>query len=166
MISEKDSQLQSHLKVFWVGIGCQRGTSYQLMDRAIEQVFRENQLDENAIAGLATIDTKASEVGLRQLCRLRNLTLKTFCAEILRTVSVPNPAKLVDKEMGTPSVAEAAAIFAAGEEKLLQHQSLTSSWTDLEVRLLVAKQIFRLQGEGSLTIAVAQKVNQPPAKNS
>ncbi|MCM0594405.2 MAG: cobalamin biosynthesis protein [Gloeotrichia echinulata DEX184] len=157
-IYNKICQLQSHQQVFWVGIGCQRGTSRQLMETAIQQVFRENHLDENAIAGIATIDTKASEVGLREFCHLRNLPLKTFPAEILRTVWVPNPAKLIDQEVGTPSVAEAAAIFAAGGEKLEKQQSLNSSLTNLTVRLLVPKQIFRLQGEGSVTVAVAQEM--------
>ena len=159
MVYEKTWQLQSHPQVFWVGFGCQRGTSRQLMETAIQQVFRENHLDENAIAGIATIDTKASEVGLREFCHLRNLPLKTFRAEILRTVWVPNPAKLIDQEVGTPSVAEAAAIFAgSGGEKLEKQQSLNSSLTNLTVRLLVPKQIFRLQGEGSVTVAVAQGI--------
>lgn len=158
MISDNNLQLKLHSQVFWVGIGCQRGTTLQLIESSIQQVFRENQLDENAIAGIATIDNKAAEVGLGEFCRLRNLILQTFPAEILRTVSVPNPDKLIDLQVGTPSVAEAAAILAADGEKLLQYQSLTSSLMDLGVRLLVPKQIFRLQGAGSLTVAVAQGV--------
>ncbi|MDP5339479.1 MAG: cobalamin biosynthesis protein [Nodularia sp. (in: cyanobacteria)] len=135
----------------WVGIGCQKGSSRQLMLTAIQKVFQDHQLNENAIAGLATIDTKASEVGLIELCRLRNFSLKIFPAEILSTVSVPNPAKIAEKTVGTPSVAEAAAILAVSH--------ITPSLTkkqELQIRLLVPKHIFRLQGEpGAVTIAVA-----------
>ncbi|WP_289793812.1 precorrin-3B C(17)-methyltransferase [Chlorogloeopsis sp. ULAP01] len=129
-----------HPRVLWVGIGCERGSSRHLIKTAIGQLFREYQLAEDAIAGIATINIKADEVGLVELCQERHWPLKTFAAEVLRTVSVPNPSLVVEKEVGTPSVAEAAALFAAGE-----------------VRLFVPKQIFRLPGEpGAVTIAVAQ----------
>ena len=77
---ELNKEIHQVQQVLWVGIGCKRGTSWQLFDQAIEQVFRENQLFPSAIAGIATIDTKASEVGLVELCHLRNLPLKTFSA--------------------------------------------------------------------------------------
>ncbi|MEH2194337.1 MAG: cobalamin biosynthesis protein [Nostoc sp.] len=142
-------------QVLWVGIGCKRGTSWQLIDWAIEQVFQENQLCQSAIAGIATIDTKASEVGLIELCNLRNLPLKTFSAQILRSVCVPNPAIITDYKVGTPSVAEAAAILAANLTA-----SPFNSTEALEVKLLLPKQIFQLQGQsGAVTLAVAQASN-------
>jgi cobalt-precorrin 5A hydrolase len=143
---------QQQLKSLWVGIGCQKGSSRELIATAIERVFEENQLDQSAIAGFATIETKASEVGLVELCRLRNLPLKTFTAPILSTVCVPNPAETTNEKVGTPSVAEAAAILAASNftPSVVGKQKLG-------VRLLVAKQIFRLQGQpGAVTLAVAQ----------
>lgn len=101
-----------HPRVLWVGIGCVSGTSQQLIETAIQQVFRENQLAESAIAGIATIDTKSDEVGLVELCRSRHLPLKTFPSDVLCSVCVPNPSQVVEKEVGTPSVAEAAALCA------------------------------------------------------
>ncbi|MEH2392708.1 MAG: cobalamin biosynthesis protein [Nostoc sp.] len=155
-LNEKIEQVQ---QIFWVGIGCKRGTSWQLIDRAIEEVFQENQLFQSAIAGIATIDTKASEVGLVQLCRLRSLPLKTFSAEILRSVCVPNPATITDHKVGTPSVAEAAAILAAAQLTSLTVFSFASI-EELRVRFLVAKRIFQLQGQpGAVTLAVAQASN-------
>ncbi|MCC5603967.1 cobalamin biosynthesis protein [Nostoc favosum] len=146
-------------QVLWVGIGCKRGTSWQLIDGAIEQIFRENQLFQSAIAGIATIDTKASEVGLIELCNLRNLPLKTFSAQILRSVCVPNPAKITDHKVGTPSVAEAAAILAATQTPLLTASPFTSIEA-LGVRFLISKQIFQLEGQpGAVTLAVAQASN-------
>nr|WP_199306818.1 cobalamin biosynthesis protein [Anabaena sphaerica] len=130
-------------QVLWVGIGCQKRISPQLISAAIEKVFREYQLTHTDIAGIATIDIKASEFGLREFCRINNLPLKTFTAEILAGVCVPNPGKIITETVGTPSVAEASAIIAAAQ--------MTS-----EVTLLVPKQIFRLPGEaGAVTVAVA-----------
>ena len=83
-----------------------------------------------------------------EFCCLHNYPLKTFSAETLANVLVPNPEKHIQKLVGTPSVAEAAAILAVSEI------------SSIEVKLLVPKQIFRLPGEvGSVTIAIAEGVN-------
>ncbi|MUL37319.1 precorrin-3B C(17)-methyltransferase [Gloeocapsopsis dulcis] len=130
-----------HPRVLWLGIGCERGTSRELIESTIKHVCQDHQLAEQAIAGIATIDIKADEVGLVEMCRDRNFPLCTFPADILCSVTVPNPSKIVDAEVGTPSVAEAAALCAAKA----QH-------------LLVSKQIFRASTEfqGAVTVAIAQ----------
>ena len=107
--------VQWHPRVLWVGIGCERGTSKAVIEKAIERVFRDNGLAVDAIAGIATIDLKADEVGLLEICQERNWPLRTFSAEVLRSLRVPTPSEIVNKEVGTPSVAEAAAIVAALE---------------------------------------------------
>ncbi|MBD1897711.1 precorrin-3B C(17)-methyltransferase [Coleofasciculus sp. FACHB-129] len=137
--------VQWHPRVLWVGIGCERGTSKALIETAIRQVFEKNHLAQEAIAGIATIDIKADEVGLVELCRDRHLPLRTFPADILRSVSVPTPSAVVEAEVGTPSVAEAAAIHAAsvGAEGIAP--------------LKVVKQVFKLEGQpGAVTVAIAQ----------
>ncbi|MEH1844737.1 MAG: cobalamin biosynthesis protein [Nostoc sp.] len=155
-LNEEIDQVQP---ILWVGIGCKRGTSWQLIDRAIEQIFREHQLFQSAIAGIATIDTKASEVGLVELCRLRGLPLKTFSAQILCSVCVPNPTTITDHKVGTPSVAEAAAILAAAQLTSLTVFPFTSI-EKLRLRFLVPKRIFQVQGQpGAVTLAVAQASN-------
>jgi cobalt-precorrin 5A hydrolase len=152
-------EIASNHRVLWVGIGCARGTSRQLIERAIEQVFRDNQLAESAIAGIATIDIKSHEVGLVELCHQRNLPLKTFPCDILSKVTVPNPSKVVAKEVGTQSVAEAAALCAASDLCCLESHQNAETIEGLGVRLLVAKQIFRLEGQPkAVTVAVAQMV--------
>ncbi|ARV61889.1 cobalamin biosynthesis protein CbiG [Nostocales cyanobacterium HT-58-2] len=153
----KMMETTSNHQVFWVGIGCVRGTSRQVMERAIQQVFRENQLEESAIAGITTINSKSQEVGLLELCHHRNLPLKTFPSNVLSKVFVPNPSKVVGKEVGTPSVAEAAALCAAFDSTFLKSFQKGEMTEGFGVRLVVAKQIFRLDGQpGVVTVAVAQ----------
>ncbi|MFB2893908.1 precorrin-3B C(17)-methyltransferase [Aerosakkonemataceae cyanobacterium BLCC-F50] len=142
-------KVQWHPRVLWLGIGCERGSSKKLIESAIEQVCQRYHLAEGAIAGIATIDIKADEVGLIEVCREKNWPLKTFSAEVLGKINVPNPSTIVAAEVGTPSVAEAAAICAGlgmtGKMPVLQDGA----------SLLVKKQIFRLEGErGAVTIAV------------
>ncbi len=137
-------EVQWHPRVLWVGIGCERGSSRQLIETAIGQVCQNYQLSESAIAGIATIDLKADETGLVELCRDRHLPLRTFSADMLRSVLVPNPSDIVAAEVGTPSVAEAAAMLAANIETIL-----------------IPKQIFRLEGQkGAVTVAIAQAVQE------
>ncbi|GAB4299634.1 MAG: precorrin-3B C(17)-methyltransferase [Oscillatoriaceae cyanobacterium] len=132
-------KVQWHPRVLWVGIGCDRGVSAQLIETAIMRVFQAYHLALEAVAGIATIDIKASEDGLVELCADRHWPLQTFPSEDLRQVTVPTPSTVVETEVGTPSVAEAAAKLAANAPSLL-----------------VAKKIYREEGEpGAVTVAVA-----------
>ena len=136
-----------HPRVLWVGIGCQRGTPRQVIETAIQQICQQHQLVESAITGIATIDHKADEVGLVELCRDRHWPLRTFCPNTLRSIRVPNPSAAVKAKVGTPSVAEAAALCAV----------LSCLGASKTPHLLVPKQIFRLAGQpGAVTVAIAQ----------
>lgn len=130
-------QIYWHPRVLWVGIGCERGTPKETIANAITQVCLANKLAQSAIAGIATIDIKADEVGLIELCQELNLPLRTFTAKVLSSARVPNPSQVVAAEVGTPSVAEAAAMSAAEVDSLV-----------------VTKQIYKSQG--AVTIAIAQ----------
>ena len=127
-------------KSLWVGIGCQRGVSKLIIQQAIESVFTEYDLDLATIAGIATLDRKANELGLIDYCRESGWFLKIYSPERLNSVAVSHRSQLVSELVGTASVAEAAALCAAQ--------------TDI---LLVSKQKFRLDSEsGSVTLAIAQ----------
>lgn len=138
------AEVRWHPRVLWVGVGCERGTSRELIAAAIGQVCQANNLAEEAIAGIATIDLKADEVGILELCRERSWSLRTFPAEILRSVEVPNPSKVVEAEVGTPSVAEAAAICA------FENLDPAAPPKRIQGKLLVSKQIFSFDAEDKL----------------
>ncbi|MEM9273565.1 MAG: precorrin-3B C(17)-methyltransferase [Cyanobacteria bacterium P01_F01_bin.143] len=148
-------QVQWHPRVLWVGIGCERGTSTELINQAITSTFAKNELAVEAIAGIATIDIKLDEIGILEVCRDRDLPLQTFPAEILKQVTVPTPSNVVNQEVGTPSVAEASAIAAANlfdnqNIKLLEQEPLSSP-------LIVKKQIIKQEQQpGAVTVAIAQ----------
>ncbi|WP_204102729.1 MULTISPECIES: precorrin-3B C(17)-methyltransferase [Spirulina sp. CCY15215] len=147
-------KVQWHPRVLWVGLGCERGTPKSLIDRGLKAVFQRNHLAEAAIAGIATIDIKADEVGILQLCKERDFPLRTFSAEALKSVAVPTPSPVVDREVGTPSVAEAACLLGCGglEGTGLEGTGLVSK----PPHLLVKKQVYKEEGvKGAVTIAVS-----------
>jgi cobalt-precorrin 5A hydrolase len=158
-------KVQWHPRVLWVGIGCKAGTPLELIETAIQNVCRAYHLAEGAIAGIATIDAKSGEIGLLELCRSRNWLLKTFAADVLSSVEVPNPSDVAAKSVGTPSVAEAAALCAIAQIVTAhQHQKTQISINHLRLSaficgshpLLVPKKVFRSEKMlGSVTVAVA-----------
>ncbi|AOX04622.1 precorrin-3B C(17)-methyltransferase [Moorena producens PAL-8-15-08-1] len=150
--------VQWYPRVLWLGIGCERGTSKQLIEMAIRQTCEGYGLSENAIAGIATIDLKADEVGIVQLCQERHWPLRTFPADVLRSVTVPNPSDVVAAEVGTPSVAEAAALYSAQELKVSKLFANVGQKPMLpEQPLLVPKQIVKSANQvGAVTVAIAQ----------
>ena len=131
-------KVQWHPRVLWVGIGCERNTPRELIETAIEETCTTYHFASEAIAGIASIDLKSNEAGIVEVCQRRNLIFKTFTAEELNRVDVPTPSEVVQQEVGTPSVAEAAAILAGNN-------------------LVVSKQIFKSKTQsGAVTVAIAQ----------
>lgn len=158
-------KVQWHPRVLWVGLGCERGTSQGLMDWAIEQAFRQHHLALGAIAGIASLDLKKDEPGLLNLCRDRQWPLRCFSAGRLQPIPVPNPSETVAAAVGTPSVAEAAALLAAYRPILpLESASSDQALTPIELEQLAqtanlraGKQVFRrAEDPGAVTVAVAQ----------
>jgi cobalamin biosynthesis protein CbiG len=97
------------------GIGCRRGTSAEDIEAAIGAARKELRSVE-AIAVIATEESKTDEPGLLEAARRFGIPLVAFSARELESVSSSlmtiSEAALVHK--GVPSVAEAAAILAAG----------------------------------------------------
>ena len=96
-----------------IGLGCDRGTSLETMREALAQALGIAGLGLDAVNEAATIDKKSDEPGLVQLAEQHGWPLRFFPAEELARVEVPSPSETVHKYMGTPAVAEAAALLAA-----------------------------------------------------
>lgn len=96
-----------------LGVGCDRGTPLATLQTAVDQALAMSGLGRETVHGLATIDRKNDEVCILDLAARMNWPLQFFSAEELARVPVPNPSATVLKYMGTPAVAEAAALLAA-----------------------------------------------------
>ncbi len=113
-----DPRLIYHPKTLAIGIGCERGTSYSEIEGLVRKTLRENGLSHSSIASYATIDLKENELGLVQAY---GSLIRIFSTEELlaQESKIKNPSELVRQEVGTPSVAEAAALAAAGPDSVL-----------------------------------------------
>ena len=133
-----------HPALLWLGIGCERDTSLNLVQRAVSSALEEAGLAENAVAGISSIDRKGDERALQDLAQLHHWPFHLHTATALDGVSVPTPSKVVATEMGTGSVAEASALLSAGDNGQLKlHKRITHANDD---------------ERGAVTVAIAQSM--------
>jgi cobalamin biosynthesis protein CbiG len=102
-----------------VGAGCSRGCPAQELLELIGAVLAEAGAQPNAVRALVTVDRRADEPGMVAAARHHGWPLVTHPATTLRHVAVPTPSDVVDAHVGTPSVAEAAALLSAAGGPLL-----------------------------------------------
>ncbi|WNG47575.1 cobalamin biosynthesis protein [Archangium minus] len=132
-----------------LGIGCDRGTPEELVERGVTQLLAQALLSPASVKTVATVDLKADEPALLALCKKYDWELQTYTAAELDAVPVPTPSETVKKHVGTRGVAEPSALLASGATELL-----------------VRKQIYTEPGAGrSMTFAVA-RIPHSPRKES
>ncbi|WP_377268848.1 precorrin-3B C(17)-methyltransferase [Peterkaempfera sp. SMS 1(5)a] len=96
-----------------VGVGASRGVTAEEVLDLVAEALAEAGLSPASVALLSTVDAKADEEGIVQAARQLGVPVTTHTAEALATVPVPNPSAAPLAAVGTPSVAEAAALAAA-----------------------------------------------------
>ena len=103
-----------HPHLLGVGIGCERGTTPEEVEKLLDGVFKAHNIAKASIHQIATIDLKEDEPAILNLEKYN--TVYFFNAEQLRaeTHRITSPSSIVETEVGTPSVAEAAALALVG----------------------------------------------------
>ncbi|GAP51610.1 precorrin-3B C(17)-methyltransferase [Streptomyces azureus] len=109
-----------------VGVGASKGAPVEEVLGLIEDVLREAGLSSASVAELATVDAKAGEPGLVEAARQLGVPLVAYSAGELAAVDVPNPSDAPLAAVGTPSVAEAAALVRGGELLVPKRKSAAS----------------------------------------
>jgi histidinol-phosphate/aromatic aminotransferase/cobyric acid decarboxylase-like protein len=97
--------------VITVGVGASTGATAEEVLAAVDAVLPPGP----GPVRLATLAARAGEPGLREAALRRGWPLTGHPAAALATVAVPTPSARVTATVGTPSVAEAAALLGGGE---------------------------------------------------
>jgi cobalamin biosynthesis protein CbiG len=95
-----------------VGLGCRPGVRAADVGETVRGLLGRHALDPAGIRAYATLLARTGEPGLRAVA---GPGLLGYPPEVLARVAVPNPSERVNAAVGTPAVAEAAALHAAGE---------------------------------------------------
>src|SRR5690606_8683457 len=109
-----DRGLVYHPKTLVAGVGCERGADAREVIELIDFALKRDNLSPQSLAAIASIDIKADEVALHAAARHFNVPLRLFTVAELNQerYRLTNPSAVVEAEVGTPSVAEAAALKA------------------------------------------------------
>ncbi|MEV3872157.1 Rv2231c family pyridoxal phosphate-dependent protein CobC [Streptomyces sp. NPDC049906] len=131
------------------GVGTGRGVTADEVLDLVRAVLAEAGLDRDALGALATVDRRAGEPGLVGAARRLGVPLRAYPAAELARVTVPHPSPGTLAAVGTPSVAEAAALSAGGELLVPKRKSAPSDGRSVRVTCALA----RLPGEGAGDVA-------------
>lgn len=104
-----DGAASAHL-----GVGARAGVPVDEVLALVEAVLREAGLTRADVRTLATLDARAAEPGITGAAEVLGVPVRAFTAEELAAVPVPHPSARPLAATGTASVAEAAALLAAG----------------------------------------------------
>lgn len=94
-----------------MGVGARPGVSAEDVLAAVDAVLPAGV----RVVALATVDRRAAEPGVQAAAAARGWTLVARTVAELAAVPVPSVSARVAAALGTPSVAEAAALAEGGE---------------------------------------------------
>ena len=124
-----------------VGMGASTDATAGAADEWLGATLARAGLTRSSVGAVATIDRRATDPAVTSL----GLPVRAFDAVALSQFDVPNPSDVVEAEVGTPSVAEAAALAAAGEGAEL----VVPKQKGATVTIAIAR---RARPEGSVTV--------------
>ncbi len=102
-----------------VGVGARHGVTAAEVGAVVDAALDAAGVAAGDVWCLATADAKAGERGILDAAAARGWPVVAYTAAELATVDVPNPSERVSGELGTASVAEAAALYGGGAELLV-----------------------------------------------
>ncbi len=109
------TECRLYAKNLWLGIGCRRGKPAEELKAFLDMFFDANAISPGRICGMASIDLKKDEQGIRELAEAWQLPFVTFSADELNRVPGEfTGSEFVRKTTGTDAVAERSALYAAG----------------------------------------------------
>ena len=93
-----------------LGIGSSKGVSVEELDELVTTTLARQGLSARSVSMVVTVEAKADERGIVEMCARTGWPLVTHSAEVLAATPVPHPSQHPLDAVGTPSVAEAAAL--------------------------------------------------------
>ncbi|HEV7277273.1 MAG TPA: cobalamin biosynthesis protein [Devosiaceae bacterium] len=108
------SGLVYHPAVLIAGIGCERGTEPAEVIALLTDTLHAEGLAPQSLTAIASVDLKADEPALHAAAAHFDVPLRLFTVAELdaERQRLANPSSVVEAEIGTPGVAEAAALKA------------------------------------------------------
>lgn len=99
-----------------IGLGCRRGKSKEEILKAVQEVFKANNLSIKSVKSVSSIDIKKNETGIIEACEALACRFNIFSAKDIRPVEDRfDKSPFVESVVGVSSVAEPCACLAGGK---------------------------------------------------
>ena len=105
-------------KVF-VGIGCNRDTSKEMIQKAIDEFLEKYNLTLEDIASFASFDAKSDEVGLLEFIKENDLNITFYKKDAINSLENEFSPSASTKFFGLKGVAEPSAVLASEYKELI-----------------------------------------------
>jgi cobalt-precorrin 5A hydrolase / precorrin-3B C17-methyltransferase len=105
------------------GVGASKGVAADEVLALLDEALAVGGLSRSSVTALATVDAKATEEGIVAAAGRGGWPLYSYPADQLAAVEVPNPGPAALAAVGTPSVAEAAALTCGNELVVAKRKS-------------------------------------------
>ncbi|MBL8653599.1 MAG: cobalamin biosynthesis protein [Alphaproteobacteria bacterium] len=98
-----------------IGIGCKRGASSNEVLELVRATLAKARVAPGSVGCIATLDRKEGEAAIDTVATALGVPVRFFSAtELAAETRIAHPSESVAEAIDTPSVAEAAALLAAG----------------------------------------------------
>jgi cobalamin biosynthesis protein CbiG len=132
-----------------VGLGWSGQPTAELLERAVRAVFQQHGLSLEAVRLLATLERKGRDPALAALIAGLGWPLRLYSvAELRRARGLTLRSEQVERYVGTPTVAEAAALCGAGASVLSLRRQVVRE-DAVSVTLALARVPFAPGGEAA-----------------
>ena len=122
-------------EILCAGIGCKKGKSKEEIAALFDEVILKEHIDPRALCGIASIDLKKYEEGLKGFCEDKKVGFKTFTAEeLIKVEGEFTSSEFVKSVTTVDNVCERSAVLLSG-----------------------GKLIHKKTGKGGVTAALAVK---------
>jgi len=132
-------------KNLYLGIGCNRGTSFEELDSVVKSNLKHLNRSFNSINSVASIDIKNNEKCLLIFAEKYNINLKFYTKQELNSVHESyRTSKYVKKIIGVKGVCEPAAILSAKKDmkKCLKRKKLLPKIKQGNVTIAIQELLF------------------------
>jgi cobalt-precorrin 5A hydrolase len=102
-----------------LGMGCNRGTSYNTIQDAFNQFLLKNNLEKKDIKSIASFDAKKDEIGLLEFARQNDYEIKFYQKDEINSLEQEFSKSASTKFFGLKGVAEPSAVLGSVYQELI-----------------------------------------------
>lgn len=116
-------------RMIYIGVGCKKGIAELMLLDFVREELEKSEINPKAVKAVASIDLKAEEPALLNLCKQNGWDFQCYSAEkLLQAEGEFTDSSFVEQTTGVGNICERAAIISSGG-RLLQKKTARDGMT-------------------------------------